>query len=78
MHWAKVLIESSLACLLFILIPRPRRPYFGRESYPVRRPEFSEIDLYRTESISTDRSVVMRIIWDRARHREILSLRGEA
>ncbi|MGI6398000.1 MAG: transglutaminaseTgpA domain-containing protein [Desulfomonilia bacterium] len=69
MHWAKVLIGIiAIACLLFILIPRPSSTILRQGIISRPQTGFSEeIDLYRTESISTDRSVVMRIIWDQGK-----------
>lgn len=69
MHWAKVWAGIvAIACLLFILIPRPWSTILRQGIISRPQTGFSEeVDLYRTESISTDRSVVIRIIWDQGK-----------
>lgn len=69
MHWAKVWIGIvAISCLLFFLIPRPSSTILRQGIIARPQTGFSEeIDLYRTDSISTDRSVVMRIIWNQGK-----------
>ncbi len=69
MHWAKVWTGIvAISCLLFFLIPRPSSTILRQGIISRPQTGFSEeVDLYRTESISTDRSVVMRIIWDQGK-----------
>lgn len=69
MHWAKVLTGIvAISCLLFFLIPRPSSTILRQGIISRPQTGFSEeVDLYRTDSISTDRSVVMRIIWDQGK-----------
>ncbi len=69
MHWSKVWTGIvAISCLLFFIIPRPSSTILRQGMISRPQTGFSEeVDLYRTESISTDRSVVMRIIWDQGK-----------